>query len=876
MTHRIGPRTWRLALATTVLALLPVTGVGPANAAPTPQRVAGADRYETAAAVSRSAFGPGVPLVFVATGVSSPDALSGGAAAAALGGPVLLVTREAVPPAAANELTRLRPGRVVVLGGPAAVSEQVAAVLRGFTVGSVTRLAGADRYDTAAAVSRSAFSPGVPNVYVTTGTGYADALAAGAAAGAAKVPVLLVDPASVPRATADELTRLRPGHVTVLGGPAAVWPTTGDALAAFTSGRVTRLSGADRYATSAAVSRAAFPGTAPVVFLATGRGFADALAGGPAAATTGPGPLLLVPGGCVPQPVQAEIDRLRPSQVVLLGGQSAVGQSVADGTPCPAAGPAEPVGPVVGGPAADFATEAPDYASEAFADPWDYSNEADIHVGTPQMSNAGTVADGQLSFVTATAFPWIDPVSYLPGSTPTQRDGPVAPIDTARYTNVSTSMYASQPGAGLLLWSTCDWSVNPKCSGAMGVAVSAGWHTYDWALHPTDPKVNAPWTGQALQLRFIPSDKPGVTVHVDWLRLHGAAAPTRSTFQPAQPGAANQVFWDTDGDPSNNTPDQPGWGPLTTTTGNAVDLPTATLPPGTYRLYSTANGRTGPYTAPLTILPRPRVVVDSPGPAGGADYATTVRARAWALTSLADVGRHENICNLRVQAGVLAANNCGPHIDNPYFFLPNPTPIDGDTWHRLTVRLRYDGPFGLTGGPTGGAVARLVWYDRSNPGADQNIDDLVVYPGWQTITVDLRTNPPAAITDTTQTAPRIGWAGQTVTALRLDPNEDLSARNFYVDYVRLSRDDASTGGLYDVRFRETSGLGGTAQVFLGRSPADSNGIPVAAQAVTGGENTTRIGLPAQAANGTYWPYVTLTGPSGTVTVHAGAPVAMSH
>ena len=870
-THALVPAT------AVVLALLPLLTAAPAIAAAAVERIAGNDRYATAAAVSRSAFTPGVPVVYVATGSSYPDALAGGAAAAALGGPVLLVTKDTIPSSTADELTRLAPGRIVVLGGPAAVSDAVVRLLGTHSTGGVARDAGANRYETAAAISRTAFAPGVPAVYVATGAGFPDALSAGAAAGVSKVPVLLTAPDAVPAATADELTRLHPGRVIVLGGPAAVWPATSDALKTYTAGTVSRLAGPDRYSTSAAVSRAAFPGSAPIVYLATGTGFADALAGGPVAVKTGPGPVLLVPHDCIPTPVQSEIDRLRPARLVLLGGPGAIGDGVQNGALCAATAPTEPSGPVAGGPSSDYVTEAPDYASEAFADPWDYSNSEDIHVGTPQMSDAGTISNGELSFTTATAFPWIDPIPYLPGSTPTQRDGPVAPVDTTRYTNVSTSMYASQPGAGLLLWSTCDWSKDATCSGAMGVAISAGRHIYDWALHPTDPKINHPWNGRALQLRFIPNDKTGVSIRIDWMRLHGAAAPTRMTFQPAQAGVPNQVFYDTGVDPTVNTDTHPGWGLLGTTSGNTIDLPTASLPPGTYRVYATANGRTGPYTAPLTILARPRVSIDSPSPAGGADYSTTTRGRPWNFASdLSSFGRHANICNARISSGVLAANNCGPEINNPYLFLPNPTPIDGNTWHRLTIRLRYDGPFGLTGGPTGGSVARLIWYVKSNPAADQNIDDLVVYPGWQTITVDLKTNPASDITDPSQALTRIGWAGQTITSLRLDPNEDQSNRNFYIDRVQLSRDAASSGGAYDVRFRETSGLGGNARVYLGTSATDTAGVPVAGPFSTApGENTARITLPTGTPTGAYWPYVVLTGPSGTVSVHASAPVVMS-
>ena len=54
-------------------------------------RLAGADRYATAAAISKATFAPGVGLVYVATGANFPDALAGAAAAGKTGSPVLLV-----------------------------------------------------------------------------------------------------------------------------------------------------------------------------------------------------------------------------------------------------------------------------------------------------------------------------------------------------------------------------------------------------------------------------------------------------------------------------------------------------------------------------------------------------------------------------------------------------------------------------------------------------------------------------------------------------------------------------------------------------------------------------------------------------------------
>ncbi len=184
----------------------------------TDRRLAGADRYATAAAISAASFGPGVAVAYVATGANFPDALAGSAAAGSAGAPVLLVTRDTIPTATATELGRLKPARIVVLGGAGVVTDAVKAALARYTAGSVSRLAGADRYATAAAISAASFGPGVAVAYVATGANFPDALAGSAAAGSAGAPVLLVTRDTIPTATATELGRLKPARIVVLGG----------------------------------------------------------------------------------------------------------------------------------------------------------------------------------------------------------------------------------------------------------------------------------------------------------------------------------------------------------------------------------------------------------------------------------------------------------------------------------------------------------------------------------------------------------------------------------------------------------------------------------------------------------------------------------
>ena len=90
-----------------------------------------------------------------------------------------------------------------------------------------------------------------------------------------------------------------------------------------------RLGGSDRYQSALALSRAAFPGRADAVVVAAGTTYADALAGGVLAAKVG-GPLLLVDRRGLTADLAAELRRLAPSQVYLMGGTSAVGGALQD------------------------------------------------------------------------------------------------------------------------------------------------------------------------------------------------------------------------------------------------------------------------------------------------------------------------------------------------------------------------------------------------------------------------------------------------------------------------------------------------------------------------------------------------------------------
>ena len=91
----------------------------------TVRRVSGADRYETSQAVVDEAFGGQRPAAFLATGTAFADALAAGPFAA----PVVLTPPDRVDPASRAALAQVDPELAVVLGGQAAVRDDVARTL---------------------------------------------------------------------------------------------------------------------------------------------------------------------------------------------------------------------------------------------------------------------------------------------------------------------------------------------------------------------------------------------------------------------------------------------------------------------------------------------------------------------------------------------------------------------------------------------------------------------------------------------------------------------------------------------------------------------------------------------------------------------------
>ncbi|NMA70210.1 MAG: cell wall-binding repeat-containing protein, partial [Desulfitobacterium sp.] len=152
-------------------------------------RIEGKDRYLTAVEISKRGWPDGSDVVVLANGINYPDALSAAPLAKKHNAPILLSPKEKLNPDTAMEIKRLKARRVILVGGDSALSTNVLFELRMMGV-EVSRISGANRYDTSLAVAQEVGMG--QGILVVRGDRYQDAVGASAIAAGQGMPLILV------------------------------------------------------------------------------------------------------------------------------------------------------------------------------------------------------------------------------------------------------------------------------------------------------------------------------------------------------------------------------------------------------------------------------------------------------------------------------------------------------------------------------------------------------------------------------------------------------------------------------------------------------------------------------------------------------------
>lgn len=206
------------------------------------ERLGGASRYDTCARVASETLSVARSELetrgIVVTGRNYPDAVVAAPIAAANEWPIFMVKPDSVPPVILATMQSVGADHGHVIGGPAAVSDDVIEELNDafyhYADAYSWRISGDTRYRTAAAVADAAYT--YFGMYFTrpalaTGQSFPDALAGGALQGSDYNPVVLTPKSSLEASASALLTEYRDMiyEIRFLGSTAALEQATRDA-----------------------------------------------------------------------------------------------------------------------------------------------------------------------------------------------------------------------------------------------------------------------------------------------------------------------------------------------------------------------------------------------------------------------------------------------------------------------------------------------------------------------------------------------------------------------------------------------------------------------------------------------------------------------
>lgn len=276
-------------------------------------RLAGLDRFETAIDISKEGWDSAETVVLVRSDEFA-DALAAAPLAYKYNAPILLTKPNTLHEDTKAEIKRLGAKRVVIVGGTGAVSSQIQSTLSSKMKLWVKRLGGENRFETAALVAEELGSS--TKAVLVNGRDYPDAISAAPYAAKNGLPILLTDAKKIPAETQEALKNVT--DTVLIGGTGVISADIEKSVKG-----ATRFGGATRFETSLKVATE-LDSVKTRVFVSTGRGFADALAGSVLAARED-APVVLVERNSMLKEVAALVDG---KSVTVLGGEGVVSDTL--------------------------------------------------------------------------------------------------------------------------------------------------------------------------------------------------------------------------------------------------------------------------------------------------------------------------------------------------------------------------------------------------------------------------------------------------------------------------------------------------------------------------------------------------------------------
>ncbi|WP_434512852.1 N-acetylmuramoyl-L-alanine amidase [Desulfitobacterium sp. AusDCA] len=235
------------------------------------ERIAGQDRIETSLKISQKGW-QSAQTVVLCEYSDYADSIASTPFAVSVNAPLLLTSGDSLDSRVVQELQRLNPQKVILLGGKACLKPSIEEELTQLSF-NYERIGGSDRYQTSILLAKRLNSN---SLILANGDNFPDALSAASYAGIKQIPIVLTSN-SLPGSVITYYKEANPDHLIVIGGEAVV---PSEDLTQNNLKIETRLGGQDRYETNAKV--VSFMKTAydsNDLFLASGQTFPDAIAG---------------------------------------------------------------------------------------------------------------------------------------------------------------------------------------------------------------------------------------------------------------------------------------------------------------------------------------------------------------------------------------------------------------------------------------------------------------------------------------------------------------------------------------------------------------------------------------------------------------------
>lgn len=187
----------------------------------TVKKLKGVDRFETAVKISQSGWTKSDTVVIVnGEDKSMVDGLTATPLASVKNSPILLSSNEKLPQKTVEELKRLNPSKVIVIGGnnsmPNSVVEAIKAVNSKI---SVQRIGGDTRYQTSINIAKEIDKTNnVSKLYIGAGNGEADSLSIASLAGKEKTPIVLTQKDGVDNEAEQFIKSNKVSNIYFIGG----------------------------------------------------------------------------------------------------------------------------------------------------------------------------------------------------------------------------------------------------------------------------------------------------------------------------------------------------------------------------------------------------------------------------------------------------------------------------------------------------------------------------------------------------------------------------------------------------------------------------------------------------------------------------------